>query len=116
MGSVYVAERSMSRCPRTSAAELFFEDAIDRGRVRLALALLHHLSDEEAEELVLARAVLGHLLGVSGDDAVDHLDDRAFVGHLHEALAVDDRARVVRRADKLREDLLGDLAADRAVV
>jgi hypothetical protein len=39
--------------------------------------VLSHLTDEEAEELVLAAAVFGDLVGVPGQDVVDRGIDRA---------------------------------------
>src|SRR3569832_452111 len=82
-----------------SAGEALFENAVDRSRIRLALALLHHLADEEAEQLVLARAIFGDLVGGGREHAVDDGNDGAFIGHLHEAFALDDGARLVAAAD-----------------
>ena len=51
-------------------------------RVGFALGGFHRLADEEAEQLVFARAVLRQLLRIGGDDVVDDLFDGAAVGDL----------------------------------
>src|SRR5512147_2746266 len=48
-------------------------------RVGLTLHRLHRLTDEEAEQLLLATLVLGDLVGVRGEDFVDLGIDRAGV-------------------------------------
>ena len=54
------------------------------------------------------------LVGIVGDDLVDHLLDRADVGDLLHAALFDDRARVAAFAPDDLEQVLGDLARDRA--
>ena len=54
------------------------------------------------------------LVGIVGDDLVDHLLDRADVGDLLHAALLDDRARVAALAPDDLEQVLGDLAGDRA--
>ena len=53
------------------------------------------LADEEAEQLVLAAAVFGELVGIGGEDFVDHRLDRAAVALLLEALGLS-KSRPVR--------------------
>ena len=55
------------------------------------------------------------LVGIGGDDLVDGLLDRAGVGHLLQAARFDDRARIAALAPDDLEQVLGDLARDRAV-
>ena len=56
---------------RKLAGELLADEVGDDARVRLALRLLHHLADEEAEEALLAAAVGGDLARVLLQDPVD---------------------------------------------
>ena len=51
--------------------ELLAQPLADDARVGLAAGLLHHLADEEAEQALLAAAVLLDLAGVRGDHRVD---------------------------------------------
>jgi phospholipase/carboxylesterase len=45
-------------------------------RVGLALGRFHHLPNEKAEQLVLAGAVLGQLIGIGGDHVINHFFNR----------------------------------------
>ena len=54
------------------ASKLLPQQPVDDLRVGLALRLLHHLADEEAEHALLAAAVGLDLLRVRGDHGVDH--------------------------------------------
>ena len=58
---------------------------------------------------------LRDLVGIGGDDLVHHLLDRADVGDLLHAALLDDGARVAAFAPDDLEQVLGDLAGDRAV-
>ena len=58
---------------------------------------------------------LRDLVGIGGDDVVDHLLDRAEVGDLLHAARLDERARVAALAPDDLEQILGDLAGDRAL-
>src|SRR5207244_7647924 len=75
-----IARRAPSRAPLRSggpsAAELLLQQFVQLGRIRFAAGRLHHLADEEAEELVLPRAVVGKLSGILPHHLVDHALDR----------------------------------------
>src|SRR3954463_15653019 len=64
---------------KRSSLELLAQTLVDHARIRLAARLLHHLSDQEAEQALLAGAVGGRLLLVGGDDLVDHRVELGFV-------------------------------------
>src|ERR1700675_4689882 len=76
--------------PLWATAQLVLEQFIELRRVRLACSRLHHLSDEESEQFVLACAVVGELFGVGGDHGIDHALNGAGVGNLFETLRLDD--------------------------
>src|SRR6188472_1385916 len=59
--------------------ELRPDELVDRARVRLALRLLHHLSDEEAEQAFLAAPVLLDLRRVRSENRVDDRLERCYV-------------------------------------
>src|SRR5262249_17356845 len=85
-------------------------------RIRATLRLLHHLTDEEAEQAIFAGSVRFGLLRVRLDHPIDDLVERSFVADLLYAAALDDRLRRVAGLVRLLEDLFTDLAADRAVL
>src|ERR1700733_10994289 len=74
-------------------AELLFQEGIELSRIGLALSGLHRLADEEAEQLVLAGAVVGKLAWIAGDHFVDDALDRRAVRDLLEAFLLDDGIR-----------------------
>jgi hypothetical protein len=76
---------------------------------------LHRLADEEAEQLVLAAAILGDLVGVGGEDLVDLGVDRAGVAGLLEARAPRRSRRILAGLEHDLEHLLGERAGERAV-
>src|SRR5215212_6864936 len=55
-----------------SAAQLLAQAVVHDLRVRLAARVLHHLSDKEAEQPLLAAAVIRDLLLVRAEDPVDY--------------------------------------------
>ena len=57
--------------------ELLLQQLVELRRVGLAAGGLHHLADEEAEQLVLAGAVLGELARVLRHHLVDGALDGA---------------------------------------
>src|SRR5207342_2032435 len=63
------------------AAELLAHELRDDAGIRLPLRLLHHLSDEEAEETLLSAAVGGDLVGVLLEDPVDDGADLSGIRH-----------------------------------
>ncbi len=79
------AHRPLLTSPRScetrsgSARQFLFQDVVELRRIGLALAGLHRLADEEAEQLVLPAAVFRHLAGVGGDDVVHDLFNGAGV-------------------------------------
>src|SRR3982751_2375173 len=95
---------------RTS--KFFLQQLVELRGVRLAGGGLHHLSYEESEQLVLARAVVGELAGILRHDLVDRLLDGARVGDLLETLGLDDGVRVLALGPHRLEHVLVDLAGD----
>src|SRR6516164_3819858 len=79
---------------RSAARELLAQQLVELGGVGLALRRLHHLTDEEAEQLVLAGAVLLELTRILGNRLVDRTLDRGSIGDLPEATLIDDGVRV----------------------
>ena len=65
--------------PTMQGSKLGAQQLVDLLGVGLALALLHHLTDEEAKESIFALAVLRQLLGVGGDYRVDDFVELAAV-------------------------------------
>ena len=66
-------EAAASANPAGLTGQLAAENLADLGRVGLALGGLHRLTDQEVEGLFLARAILGHLRRIGGEDCVDQL-------------------------------------------
>src|SRR3546814_15177780 len=56
------------------------EQLVHHGGIGLAAAGLHRLTNEEAEQLVLAAAIFGDLVGVGGYNLGDDGLDRAGIG------------------------------------
>src|ERR1700749_3500561 len=74
---------TLERCtlpaaPRSkgSAAQLAPQQLVELRRIGFAARRLHHLADEESEELVLAGAVLGELRRVLRHDLLDRTRNR----------------------------------------
>ena len=65
----------------TSDAKFGLEQIVDGLRISLAAGCLHHLADEPADQLGFG-ARLFNLVGIGGDDVIDHFLDRAQVGDL----------------------------------
>src|ERR1044071_1866760 len=99
----------------TSAGQLLLQQVVELRGICLAAGGLHDLADEEAEQLVLARAVIGELARILRHDLVDGLLDGAGVGDLLEALRLDDGVRVLALGPHGLEHVLGDLARDGVV-
>src|SRR6476646_11399486 len=97
----------------SSDAELAPEQFVDRLRVGLAGGSLHHLTDEPADQRRLHSGLLD-LVGIAGDNVVDHFLDRRQVGDLFEAARFDDRMRITAFAPADFEQVLGNLARNRA--
>ena len=79
---------------RALRLQLLPKQPVDDLRVGLALRLLHHLADEEAEHALLAAAVGLDLLRVRGDDGVDRRAELGLVADrgLREVVVGVDRA------------------------
>src|SRR3546814_15085291 len=60
------------------------EQLVHHGGIGLAAAGLHRLTNEEAEQLVLAAAIFGDLVGVGGYNLGDDGLDRAGIGRSEE--------------------------------
>src|ERR1700742_4663556 len=95
-----------------SATELLLQQLVESSRIRLALRGLHDLADEEAEQLVLARPIVGELPRVGSHDGLDSLLDRRLVGDLFQALLLDDRVGALVLLPHRLQHVLRDLAAD----
>src|SRR4029077_17590659 len=98
-----------------SAGQLLLQKLIELRRIGLAAGGLHDLADEEAEQLVFARAVVGKLARILRHDRVDGLLDGTRVGDLLEAPGFDDGIRVLAFGPHRLEYILGDLARDGVV-
>src|SRR5579863_7534539 len=99
----------------TSATELLFEQLVQACRVGLALRGLHRLADEESEQLVLARAILGQLRWIGGDDGVNSGLDRRLIGNLAPAARLDDCVGILAFVPHRLQHVLGNLARDGVV-
>src|SRR5581483_742916 len=66
--------------PRRSRRQLLTDELVDDLRIGLALRLLHHLADEEAEQALLAAAEGLDLAGVRGQDPLDERSELGGVG------------------------------------
>src|SRR5687767_12555716 len=113
-GSPLGIPSSRWRC--RSAAELFPQQLIGDLRIGLAPTALHDLADEEPEGLRLARPVLGGGVGIPGEHIAHDRQDGAFVADLSQPFGGDDVLSRAVRAVHLRQHVLADRAADRAVV
>src|SRR4029077_13231215 len=76
---------------RALSRELFLQELVDQRRVRLALGCLHHLADEETEQLVLSGAIFADFVGLRLHHGLDCGLDGAGVGHLLETALLDER-------------------------
>src|SRR5258708_29226715 len=109
---------NMKRCKQSrscilgATTQLELEQFVELRRIRLAFRCLHHLPDEETEQLVLAGAIIRELLGVGGDHRIDHPFNGAGVGDLFETLRLHDGVRGRALGPHRLEYLLGDLAGD----
>src|SRR5262249_60088108 len=86
---------------------------VDPSRIGVPTRRFHRLTDEPADRLRIGLRV-GDLVRVLGDDLVHHLLDRREVGHLLHAAGVHDRVRIAALVPYNLEQILGDLAGDRA--
>src|SRR5215208_3748383 len=95
-------------------AQFLADPLVDDLRVRLALRLLHHLADEEAEQALLAAPERGDLARVRVEDLVD---DRVELGGVGDGALREVRvgAEAVAGAlgDRVQVDLARELAARR---
>src|SRR5258708_3112399 len=97
-------------CISSATAQLELQQFVELRRVRLAFRRLHHLPDEEAEQFILARAVIGELFGIGGDHGVDHPFNGAGVRDLLETLRLHDGVRGLAFGPHRLEYLLCDFA------
>src|SRR5690606_13449906 len=112
-----IAGRSRADAVRTNMALLDAEPRLDQVvdglRVGLAARRLHHLADEPARQRRLLAGLRG-LVRIGGDDLVHRFLDSAGVGHLLQPARLDERARIAALVPDDLEQILGDLAGDRA--
>src|SRR5687767_3219685 len=95
--------RPIPRVPPVTIAVLFFRSAItstlqpcpqsfvDDFGICFALRRLDHLAHKETKQGFLARAVVGNLIRIRSDHAVDERVDLARVAYLDQTLFFDDR-------------------------
>src|SRR5271165_5252017 len=104
-----------SPTPRNLTRELFLQEIVDKGGVGFALGGAHDLADKKAVELVTTSAIFDDFGGLTRENRIDSARYRARIGHLPQALLLDDYARVGAGRDHFRENILGEPARDRAV-
>src|SRR6185503_10601386 len=92
--------------------EFMLENLRDCRWIGLPAAGFHHLAQKEINHRGFPAAILFELLGIRGDHFVDDLAERAFIADLREAFALHDRLSRLASREHLRENLLGELAAD----
>src|SRR5262245_48565774 len=109
------APRALSRSSKPSAAQLAAQKLVQLSGIGLAAGRFHDLADEEAEELVLAGAVVRELCWILRHHLLDGADDRGAVGDLTQALGFDHGIRVHSLGPHDLEHLLGDLPRDGAI-
>src|SRR5215213_3167045 len=63
-----------------------FQRIIHNFRIRLPLRSLHHLSDEKAEEFLIAASIRRNLILITFDNFVNEFLDRRFVRYLFESI------------------------------
>ena len=81
------------------ARQHLLQEVVDELGIGLPLGRLHHLADEEAEDLLLAGPVLGELRrGSSPMTSAIVCGQGALVGDLDEPLLLDDRLRASCRS------------------
>src|SRR5215813_10354827 len=107
-------ERPPVTRPPSAKSELGLDQIVDGLRVRLAAGRLHDLPDEPADCLRIGLGV-ADLVGIGGDDLIDQLLDRAQVRHLLHSARLNDCLRIAALGPDDVEQLLGDLAGDRAL-
>src|SRR5579862_7005414 len=100
------------RARSAARAELLLEKRVELRGVGFPLRRFHRLTDKEAEQLVLTRAIVGELTRVARDDLVDHPLERSAVRDLPEALLLDDRIGIAPAAPHRLEHFLGELSRD----
>src|SRR6185437_2840312 len=89
MGAAAVNSTVSPPRSRGSAAQLAAQELVELRGVRLAAGSLHHLADEETEQLVLAGAILGELRRALRHNLLDRSRDGGAVGDLAQALRFD---------------------------
>ena len=95
--------------------EFVFEDRVDLAGVGLAARFFHDLANKEANQLVLARFVLGDLARIGGNDR-STTSRLPRVGDLFQAACFDDVVSAALARPHRFKHFFGDLARDRAVL
>src|SRR6266851_4600263 len=112
----------LPRCPRAlrllpgGIAKHAADARVDARGIRLSRRRLHDLSDDEAEGLRLAGAVVGDRSGMLLEDLGDDAIDGVLVVDRREPVGRHDLRGAAARAVHLFEDVLGDRAGDRPFV
>ena len=84
------------------SVEFVCDELVEEGRVGLSFGEPHDLADEEGGDGLLASAVLLDLLGIGGDDFVDHLLDGGGVADLLRLFALVDSGKSLLRRRRCR--------------
>src|SRR5262245_51710302 len=106
-GAVRSARRALREV--RLGGELLAHELADDAGVRLPLRLLHHLTDEEAEEAVLAVAIRLNLAGARREDGVD---DRLQLAAVRDGLLREIRVGREARLAELRDRFVEGRAWD----
>ena len=91
------------------SAEFFCQEFVDHLWVRLALGLLHHLSDKRTDCLLIAALVVLNGFCVRRDDLIDNILDLLCVGDLDKPLVRNNLFWCVGRCSHLLEYGFADL-------
>src|ERR1019366_5457660 len=92
--------------------QLLGQKFVDHCWIGLSLRRLHHLTDKEADDGLLAGAILLQLPGIGGDHLVDDLLDGGDIGKLLWLLLFVDRGKIFASPESQIVQLLEHLAAD----
>src|SRR6266699_657288 len=97
------------------STQLLFQYSVDHPRVGLAAAGLHHLADQEPDHLLLAAAILLHLLGSGGGHLINNLAEHPLIADGLQSFALHDRLGRITSLNHLWENFLGEFSADFAL-
>ena len=96
--------------------ESHFEQDVDFLRIGLSFGRFHHLSDEEAEDAFFAALILFDLCRMFFNHVINQGLQLSFIGQLSKALGFYQPGGRLIAGVEFREQLLGDVQADGAVM